>query len=72
MDAEGCIVIAQAARRAAQDLAATTSRVRNAALLSIRDALLLHSGKIRAANAMDLETAAADGLDGAIVKVCLH
>ena len=63
-----CTAIGLAARHAGQALASTSLAVRNAALHAIRAGLLANSGAIEAANTLDLEAAARDGLESVVVK----
>jgi glutamate-5-semialdehyde dehydrogenase len=53
--------LALRAREAARGLASTSTGQRNAALLAMADALVAHCGEIVAANARDMEAAAAAG-----------
>jgi glutamate-5-semialdehyde dehydrogenase len=59
--------ICVAARRAARGLAATSSAVKDAALLAIADALEARIPEILEANALDLEAGRASGLSSALM-----
>ena len=59
--------LATAVRRAAIDLGQTTDQQRQQALAAMAAALQAHADRIAAANAADLEQAAAEGLAPALV-----
>ena len=58
----GLVASAEAARRAAPQLAALSSRQKNAALEAIAAVLVEHGGRILAANGKDMDAAAAAGM----------
>lgn len=57
----------QAARRAARELARTSTEVKNQALLNIADALIARSGDILPANEQDVEAGRQAGLTAAVI-----
>jgi glutamate-5-semialdehyde dehydrogenase len=57
--------LGERARRASRVLATAGTEAKNAALLAAADLLLEHSGEILAANARDLDAAAASGMEAA-------
>ena len=60
--------IAQAAKQASFDLAASESALRNSALIAVADALEAGREAIFAANAKDMEQAKADGIAAPVLK----
>ena len=63
--------ICLAARDAARALAALDTDTKNAALHAIADALVARTDEIVAANARDMQTGRANGLDAALLDLSL-
>ena len=64
---EELVVMGQAAKAAARQLARTPTQVKNQALLNIADALEVQQGKLLVANEKDYQAAQSEGLDDAML-----